>query len=174
MAISHSRFQPGLVIGFAEAPRVSELKTEHQISYGAVAFLMSGDEGLTKFREIGLVVPGQDKLVWIRPTIGPNGHGLAATDKFGPTFSEPAPSPQDIVGNTPAYRAIPAFHGLCGVTVTDALAINENGLDGLAEWRIGTGGNIVLTWDVKAEVGNLSTKLSDSFEGRDPREFGRL
>src|SRR5882724_8994860 len=48
MPVGHSGLHPELVGGLAEPPGVRELKTNHQIAYGAKTLLMRGDQRLAQ------------------------------------------------------------------------------------------------------------------------------
>src|SRR6266404_4645478 len=108
-----------------------ELKADDQIVRGAVTFLVSGHQRLADLYQTRFVRFADNELVWIGPSIGPHGHGLTAVNKLGPAFTEPLPTPHDLVGYAAGGCAIPAFHWLDGKAIANLLAVNRYLLDGL-------------------------------------------
>ena len=94
---------------------------------------MSGEERLAELRNAGLVFAIDDELVWIGATVWTDRHGFAAVNDFRTAFAEARPTTEHFVADAAGGGAIPTFHGLNGVAVADALAVDCDVVDWLSE-----------------------------------------
>src|SRR5216684_8053461 len=131
MPICRARLQAELVIGLAEAAGVRQLEADDQVLCVSEPARVCRNQVLPEFRKFHLVRLIDDELIWIGPSIGTHGHGLAAQNQLRAAFAEPAPTPNDFFSDTAGGGPVPAFHRLDGIASAYSLAIDCDVLDGL-------------------------------------------
>ena len=172
MAEGDAGFEAGLVVGLAEAAGVGELEADDEVVGGAVALLVLGDEGFAEPGEAGLVGLVDDELVGVGAAVGPDGHGFAAEDELGAALAEALPAAEDVGGDAAGGGAVPAFHGVDGAAVAEALAVDGDGREGLGQGRGAAGGDGVFAGQLYAERDDVGAEFGDGPEGGDARELG--
>ena len=125
--VSDTRGALVVVVGFAEAAGVGELKADEK----AVERTEGGAMGVGQFAkqrgEAGAVRLSGESLVGVCSAIGADGGSFTTPDEFGAALAEVAPAAERVFGGRTVAIGVPAFHGV------DAPAIG-NGLAGDSGW----------------------------------------
>ncbi len=165
MAEGHARFQT-LLVGPAKTAGVGQLEADDQIIGVAVAFLVRGHESFAQLGQFPFIVLANDKLMRVGAAIRAHRHGFAAANQFGPADAKARPAPQHIDGDAAGAAAVPAFHGVDGITVADAFAVDQDVLDGSVQGRGEAGFNGVITRQAHAQLGKMLAKTRGCLESR--------
>src|SRR4051812_22448393 len=112
MPEGHARLHAFLVVGFAEAARVRQLKTNHQIVGRAVALLMRANEYFADLGQILFVLFDDDELIRIGSAVGTDRHSFSAVNQLRSAFAKALPATPDFLGRAARGCSIPAFHGM--------------------------------------------------------------
>src|SRR5262249_32847414 len=91
VAVSHSWLEPEFIVGLAKPAGVGKLKTNDQVVGGSIALAMGGQQDLSNFSEVGLVLLANDQLIWVGAAIGPYRHCFTTENQFCATFTEALP-----------------------------------------------------------------------------------
>ena len=119
MPIEDHRLHPRLVVGLAEASRVRELQSDHEIVVVAHRLAVPRHERLAHRRDLGLGGFGHQQLVGIGAAVVAHRDRFAAPDHLGAGEAEVAPAADGVLGRSSILEAVPSFHRLDRETIAD-------------------------------------------------------
>src|SRR5205814_2835267 len=108
----------------AEASRVRELESNHEIVRLSVAVPMGAHEDFPNLREIFFVFLDDKELVGVGAAIGAHCHCLAAIDQFCAALAETLPPAAHLLRRASRGCRIPTFHRLHCPAVADSFSIH--------------------------------------------------
>jgi len=136
----------------------------------SMSFAHNGDQ----FSKAFLVGVVDHELSGIGAGVHPNRHCFAAENQFRPAFAKPSPSAPCIVCGSACWRAVPAFHWLCGPPVPDPSSVDQAIDDGLCQRRCCSCEDRIVRGQVQSQCSNVFAESGDGFEGTDLRVWARF
>jgi hypothetical protein len=122
----------------------------------------------------GKILAIDDELVGIGAAIGPNSHGFSAVNELRAALAEALPPAHNVVGNASARGPVPPFHRLNGVTVSDLLAVNSDGIDWMGKRRVWTCDDGIIAREIDSKGSGVSAEIGGGSQGWNSDELAGL
>jgi len=174
MPEGHARLGCEFVGGFAEASRMRELKTDHEVVGLAVAFPMRRDQRCAQLGDSSLVPVLDDELIGIRSSVRAHGHRLTAINQLRTALSKSVPAANHFLGDAAGGRCVPAFHGLDGPPIADGFAIDLHLGNGLRQRRTRSRGNRVFARQIDTEGSDVVAEVVNGLQRRYADKLSRI